>query len=291
MPELPEVECARRALERWFDGRRLTRVEVERAARTLRDTRPADVVRLAPATLVSTARRGKYLLLGFSGGRGLVAHLGLTGKFLKRPAGEAVGHSRARFLLDSGDVIHFSDPRLFGRLVAAPAAKLDEYPPVANLGLDPLVDGLTGPRLQQAIGATKQPLKVAMMDQARVAGLGNIHVAEALYRARLHPSRTAASLSKAEWAALARAIDAGIRFALAREGALDEISYVEEPGAPNPFLVYGRAGEHCRRCRATFAVFTQGGRSTYYCPGCQRVAAATTSKRPPKPSTRKRTAR
>ena len=106
------------------------------------------------------------------------------------------------------------------------------------------------------------------MDQARVAGLGNIHAAEALHRARLHPARKPSSLSGAEWERLARAIHAALQFALAQEEG-DEVAYVEEPGAPNPFLVYGKKGERCGTCGSAFATFTQGGRTTWYCPGCQ----------------------
>lgn len=268
MPELPEVEFARRSLVRWFDGHRLVRTEADKKARTFRGAKVADFLKVKGA-LKSALRRGKYLLLAFSDGRGLVAHLGMTGKFVKRRPTEDVPYSRARFVLDSGDVIHFRDPRLFGRIEPAPASKLAEVGAVAALGRDPLVDGLTPEQLEDALGRSKQDLKVALMDQSRLAGLGNIHAAEALFRARLHPGRKPTSLSKAEWGALAKAIDDGITFALEEEGDDGEIDYVEEPGAPNPFLVYGRAGEPCRRCKAIIKSFTQGGRTTHYCPSCQ----------------------
>lgn len=267
MPELPEVEFARRALVRWFAGRTLVRTEADRRARTFRDGDPGVFAALDGA-LVRAERRGKYLLLAFSNGLGVVGHLGMTGKFVKRPAGEEVRWSRARFVLDSGEVIHLQDMRLFGRLEAMPAAELRAAPAVAKLGVDPLTDGLTAAQLSEAVAASKQPLKVALMDQARVTGLGNIHAAEALFRARLHPARAPATLSAAEWRALAKAIHATIRFALEAEGDGDEIEYVEE-GAPNPFLVYGRAGTPCRRCRTTVESFTQGGRTTHFCPHCQ----------------------
>lgn len=276
MPELPEVEFARRSLVRWFDGHRLVRAEAEKKARTFRGAKVADFEKLS-GRLTSATRRGKYLLLGFSDGRGVVAHFGMTGKFVKRGEGEAVPYSRARFVLDTGDVIHFRDPRLFGRLEPAPAATLGEVEAVAKLGLDPLVDGLSPAQLEAAIGASKQDLKVALMDQERLAGLGNIHAAEALFRARLHPARKPGSLSKAEWAALAKAIRDGIRFALDVEGDGEEIDYVEEPGAENPFLVYGQA--RCPRCKAALKTFTQGGRTTYFCPACQPKRPAAPKKR------------
>jgi formamidopyrimidine-DNA glycosylase len=266
MPELPEVEFARRALKRWFRGRRLVRAEAEPGVRTFREAEPA-VFEALSGRLTRADRRGKYLLLGFSNGLGCLAHLGMTGKFLRRRAGEPVRWSRARFLLDSGYVIHFQDPRLFGRIEPAPVELLPGLPAWKKLGVDPLEDGLTAAHLKSALGSTRQPLKVALMDQHRLAGLGNIHAAEALFRARLHPKRTPASLTPAEWRALARAIHATIAFALRVEGDADDIEYVEEPGAPNPFLVYGQA--RCRRCRGPVKTFTQAGRTTHFCPTCQ----------------------
>ena len=130
------------------------------------------------------------------------------------------------------------------------------------------------PQLEAAIGLSKQDLKVALMDQERLAGLGNIHAAEALFRARLHPARKPGSLSKAEWAALAKAIRDGIRFALDVEGDADEIDYVEEPGAENPFLVYGKAGEPCPVCGTTIESSEHGGRVTFFCPSCQPRGAS-----------------
>jgi formamidopyrimidine-DNA glycosylase len=156
-----------------------------------------------------------------------------------------------------------------------PAAQLHALPAVAQLGLDPLVDaarggkGLTSAQLQEALGSSRQDLKVALMDQGRLAGLGNIHAAEALFRAGLHPARKPASLTQPEWARLARAVQATLDFAFELNGEGDEMDYLEEPGAPNPFKIYGRAGEPCARCRAPVESFAQGGRTTHFCPHCQ----------------------
>ncbi len=268
MPELPEVEIARRTLVRWFHGHSLVRTEAEKT-RTFRSGKPADFAKLH-GPLTRADRRGKYLMLEF-GDAGLMAHLGMTGKFVKRPAGTSEPHSRARFVLDSGDVIHFKDPRLFGEMFPAPSSKLRELPGVAKLGRDPLVDGLDWKQLKEAIGSTKLDLKVALMDQTRLAGLGNIHAAEALYRAGLHPGRKPKTLSDNEWKALTKAIHKTLAFGLEeQEGeADDEIQYVEEPGAPNPFLIYGRAGEPCKKCKTKVKSYTQAGRTTHFCPTCQ----------------------
>lgn len=267
MPELPEVEFARRSLTKWVDGRSIVRTEADPKARTFRGSKVKDVEALT-GRVEGITRRGKYLLITFSDGKGAIAHLGMTGKFLKRPAGADEKWSRARFVLDSGDVIHFQDSRLFGRIEPVPATALTSNPAVAKLGVDPLVDGLSAAQLEAAVANSKQELKVALMDQERVAGLGNIHAAEALFRAKLHPARAPASLTPEEWSRLARAIHDGITFALQVEAG-DEIEYVEEPGAKNPFLVYGREGEPCPECQTPIECFDQGGRTTYFCPSCQ----------------------
>jgi formamidopyrimidine-DNA glycosylase len=266
MPELPEVEVARRALERWFKGRKVVRAESENT-RTFRGAKRADFDSIRGA-LKKAERRGKYLMLTFERDRGLVAHLGMTGKFVRRPEGQPERFSKARWVLDSGETIHFTDPRMFGRMEPVAASALGEVKAIAELGIDPLVDGLDWKQLKEALLRTSQDLKVALMDQSRITGLGNIHAAEALFRARLHPARKAKSLSDAEWKALTTAIHASIKFALDHEDG-DEISYVEEPGSPNPFLIYGRAGEKCRRCGTKVQSFVQGGRTTHVCPKCQ----------------------
>ncbi|MBI3180562.1 MAG: bifunctional DNA-formamidopyrimidine glycosylase/DNA-(apurinic or apyrimidinic site) lyase [Myxococcales bacterium] len=267
MPELPEVEVTRRNLERWLSGRRVIRAEAERT-RTFRGSRP-ELFEELRGRLLWASRRGKYLLLEFEGGRGLLVHLGMTGKLVKRQLGTKEPHSRARLVLDDGEVVHLLDTRLFARIEAAPAKGLRELPAIAALGIDALEDGLTPKKLEQAIGDSRQDLKVALMDQSRIAGLGNLHAAEALFRAGLHPARKPASLSKEEWRRLCRAIRDGISFAIERETA-EEMEYVEEPGAENPFTVYGRGGEPCLRCGKTVRSITQGGRTTYFCPSCQR---------------------
>ncbi|WP_407692956.1 bifunctional DNA-formamidopyrimidine glycosylase/DNA-(apurinic or apyrimidinic site) lyase [Pyxidicoccus xibeiensis] len=266
MPELPEVEIARRNLVRWFGGRRLVRAEAD----DTRIFRGADRARFAALTgrLESLVRRGKYLLFAFEGGQGLMAHLGMTGKFVRRTEGHVEPYSRARFHLDDGHVLHFADARMFGRMEPAPAALLRQLDAVKLLGRDPLADGLTAGQLQQALGTTKQPLKVALMDQERLAGLGNIHAAEALFRAGLHPARPPASLAPDEWKRLVGAIRATIDFGL-KEQEGEEPVYLEEGRSENPFQVYGRAGGPCSQCGKAVESFTQGGRTTHFCPKCQ----------------------
>jgi formamidopyrimidine-DNA glycosylase len=267
VPELPEVEIARRCLERWLGNGRIVRAEAEKT-RIFRGAERSGFEALR-GKLTRAERRGKNLLLTFEHGRALLAHLGMTGKWVRRE-GPSERYSRARLFLKSGEVIHFVDPRMFGRLEPVASRQLHALPVVRALGLDPLVDGLSSKQLSRALEGSKQELKVALMDQGRVAGLGNIHAAEALYRARLHPARLPGTLGPKDWRALAQGIRATFRLAL-RDGDVEEIEYVEEPGSENPFWVYGRKGERCRRCGARFESFPQGGRTTYYCPGCQRM--------------------
>jgi len=266
MPELPEVEIARRNLERWLMDADVTGAEADRT-RIFRGANRRAFERLR-GRLAFARRRGKTLLLGFERNQGFLSHLGMTGKWVRRPAGHAEPYSRVRLLLADGSVVHYRDPRLFGRIKPFPADALEGLREVQQLGPDPLLEPLDGPKLMALFRHSRTPLKVALMDQRRLAGLGNIHAAEALWRAKVSPLRPASSVTRAEWSRLATAVRTVIRFALAKEDD-EEIAYVEEPGTPNPFRVYGRAGKPCPRCRTTIRSVRQGGRTTYFCPRCQ----------------------
>lgn len=276
MPELPEVEFAARSLRAWTRGRTLVRLEADpRArhvfrpstarglARALAGGRFGEIRRVGKQLLVTLARDGEPV--------GLLAHLGMTGKWLLRRAGDpAPRFSRARLALDDGAVLHFCDLRLFGRLRAVPGARFEAVPEVAALGPDPIEAGLDPDRLHAALARSRLPVKVRIMDQRILPGVGNIYASEALFRARLDPRRPGAGLSRREAGALARALLAALRESIAREEG-PEISYVEEPGSENPFLVYAREGERCPRCRrAAVRRVVQAQRSTFFCPRCQR---------------------
>jgi formamidopyrimidine-DNA glycosylase len=265
MPELPEVEITRRNLQRWLAGRRVISADAEKT-RTFRGANRGAFQSLR-GRLVDASRKGKYLLLRFEN-EGLLAHLGMTGKFVRRRRNVEEPYSRARLYLDNDEVIHFRDPRRFGRLEPVEPGRLWQLESIRQLGRDPLTDGLNAAQLKDAVGRSKQAIKVALMDQSRIAGLGNIHASEALFRAGIHPARKPRSLSAQEWKKLAQAIHATIRFALDREES-EEIEYVEEPGSENPFLIYGRSADRCRRCKGPVKSIVQAGRTTYYCPRCQ----------------------
>jgi len=276
VPELPEVEIAARNLRRWTRGRRIERVEPDPKARyVFRPSSPAAFAKAMTGARFGEIRRiGKQLLVSLEKDRaplGLLVHLGMTGKWLRRAeADPATRFSRARFHLDDGHVLHFDDLRLFGRLRVVPGARFDEVPEVAALGPDPLERGIDVSALGEALRRSRLPVKVRIMDQALLPGVGNIQASEALFRARIDPRRKGPTLAAREVRALAAAILASIREAIAREQG-PEISYVEEPGAENPFEVYAREGEPCPRCGKTkLRRVVQAQRSTFFCPGCQR---------------------
>jgi formamidopyrimidine-DNA glycosylase len=268
MPELPELEFCGRSLTRWTAGRRIVGVEVRdpRSVRASRRDRPsagredgdtavrAVVLGAAPGPI---RRHGKRLLWPF-GERALLLHLGMTGRWTRREH----PHTKLALHLSDGGSLFFADPRLLGGVVpttvAAGAAEL-----VDGLGPDALRDPL--PPLRGA-----RPVKVALMDQAVVAGLGNLHAAEALWRAGLDPRTPAAEVTGTRHAALDDGVKAQLREALAMLEADDEIVYVEDRGAPNPLPLYQRGGEPCPRCRTPIGKLVQGGRTTWWCPGCQR---------------------
>jgi formamidopyrimidine-DNA glycosylase len=276
VPELPEVEIAARNLRRWGEGRRIERARTDpRAARIFRPGDRAAFARaVAGARLVRVDRRGKHLLVTLEDRRGrplgLWSHLGMTGKWVRRAAAEAEPpHSRVRLDLDDGHALHYLDPRLFGRVRIVAGAGFAALPDIGALGPDPIHDGIDPGRLGERLRATRRAVKVALLDQAVLAGVGNIHASESLFAARIDPRRRGASLAPVEVRRLARAIAASLHRGIAsQEGP--EIAYVEEPGAPNPFRVYARGGEPCPRCRkGPIRRIVQAQRSTFFCPLCQ----------------------
>jgi formamidopyrimidine-DNA glycosylase len=199
----------------------------------------------------------------------------MTGKWQRRAKGAAPPRfSHARLRLDDGSTLHYTDMRRFGRLRVVPGARFSDEPTLAALGPDPLRDGVDAARLQARLARVRLPIKVALLDQTILAGVGNIQASEACFRARLDPRRPARSLTRAEVGRLARAILASIRYTLAQfaeEGADagdGAIVYVEEDREANPFKVYGRAGEPCPRRNGTIRRIVQAGRSTFFCEAC-----------------------
>lgn len=270
MPELPEVETWRRAIHGWMVGRRVTAIHVleptsVRATLSTRPSPPApsllrSIEAGAGSEVVGTGRHGKRMALQLGDAWWLV-HLGMTGRF-ERSGSEAPPHARVGWELASGEVVWFRDARRFGGVVPLAArGELSE-----GLGPDAL-DALDGPRLAQRFSG-RRAVKVALLDQGCLAGLGNIHAAEALWRAGIDPRRPVGEVSPDAWERLAEAIPAQLQDALAEMPSVEDFVYVTD-GGENPFAVYGRADESCRRCDRSIQRVVQGGRSTFWCPGCQ----------------------
>ncbi len=283
MPELPEVEVLVRHLAPLLTGRRITGVEVRRA----KVIQPGGVdefkAALAGGRFVSLVRRGKYLVFALRTARSrrpfrLLGHLGMTGRMFLQPADHAwPKHAAVILHLERMDFV-YEDPRYFGRMTLDTSA-LD------GLGPEPLADGFTPEALAAALRRSAQPVKVKLLDQAVVAGVGNIYASEALFRAGLSPRRPARRLTAEQvrrlWLAirevLAEAVAWGSTVPLNWSGAGDRdglFYYGQAPGTPvfyeERLAVYDRVGQRCPRCQRTIRRIVQAARSTYFCPGCQK---------------------
>jgi formamidopyrimidine-DNA glycosylase len=283
MPELPEVETVRRGLAPHLEGARLTRVEQRRA--DLRFPLPDRFVeRLTGATVESLDRRAKYLLAGLDTGETLATHLGMTGRFdvdggkpgrFHRAAGDDPKHTHIVFETDRGARIAFNDARRFGYMDLIPTAALAEHPWFAGLGPEPLGNAFSAAALTAAFEGRRQSVKATLLDQRVVAGLGNIYVCEALHRAGIDPERPAGSLRPKETAALVQAIRDVLEAAIKAGGStLNDFRHAD--GAlgyfQHDFRVYDREGDPCATasCPGAIRRVVQSGRSTFYCPRCQR---------------------
>jgi formamidopyrimidine-DNA glycosylase len=276
VPELPEVETVRRRLEPKLVARRLERVEISDA----RLTRPFDPLEVAAELkgerVAAVDRRGKYLVIRFESGRALLIHLRMTGTVLHADARtplEDDPYRRAVVRLDDGSDIVYRDVRRFGTWLLAEPDEVEPYL-AARLGREPLAAAFTTMRLAEALENRRAPVKAAILDQRRLAGVGNIYADEALWRARIHPQRRAGDLDPDELRALHRGIRAALRAGIERQGATLR-DYRTPDGAPgrmqHEFKVYGREGEPCPRCGGPIEKIRAAGRGTWFCPGCQRL--------------------
>lgn len=281
MPELPEVETVRRGLEPHLSGHRIARVDQRRP--DLRWPMPVDLVQvLTGARVTSLRRRSKYILADLDRGPSLLLHLGMSGRVRIEGAGVGVFHHDARVLpqhdhlvleTDAGTVITLNDARRFGAVDLVREGEI--HPLLAALGPEPLSDEFTPARLEAALAGRRVPIKAALLDQRIVAGLGNIYVCEALFRAGIHPARAAGRIGAARVAALHAAIVAVLVEAIEAGGSSlrdhrqtsGELGYFQ-----HSFRVYGREGQPCLRpgCGGTVRRIVQSGRSSWYCPACQR---------------------
>lgn len=288
MPELPEVETVCRQLDPELTGLRVDALEVL-DARWCRPVPPAELeAAVAGAAIEGLERRGKYLLLRLDGDRTLVMHLRMTGNLVlvegeskldpsegrrlyegERSVSER--HLRARFLLADGRELWFTDPRRFGEafLVEGEVALAARF---ANLGVEPLSEEFTAEHLGEMAAGRSAPLKSFLLDQSRLAGVGNIYADEALFRARLHPLSPAGSMRPEHMLALRDAIVAALEAGIDGGGAsIDDYrdGRGEKGAMQDEFLVHTREGEPCPECGTSIVRIVVSGRSTYYCPSCQ----------------------
>ncbi len=268
MPELPEVETTVRGLSRVLHGRRIERVEARRP--DLRRALPEDLgQRLTGARVVSLRRRAKYGLIDTDRGDTLVFHLGMSGRWRIDP-GEIEKHDHLILETDAGHRLALNDPRRFGSLDLVRTGELEEWAPMKALGPEPL--DLDARQLQRRLDGRSAPIKLLLLDQHIVAGLGNIYVCEALHRAGIHPGRAGGSIALERLRRLVAAIHDVLEEAIAAGGSSlrDFASPAGELGYfPKSFAVYDREGQACR-CGGTVRRIVQGGRSTFYCARCQR---------------------
>lgn len=289
MPELPEVETVRRGLQPVLERATIDKVTLARTG--LRYPFPERFAeRLAGRRVLRLGRRSKYLLWDMEGGETLLAHLGMSGSFriemAEGKAGSTPGafalarsrdarHDHVRFDLRGGTAVVYNDPRRFGFMDLLPSVELDQHPRLAGLGVEPTSNRFSAETLA-VLADRRTPLKAALLDQGVVTGLGNIYVCEALWRAELDPRRPASALAapavaeklaSAIRAVIAEAIEAGgstLRDHMRTDGTLGYFQH--------RFAVYDREGEPCQRpgCGGTVTRIRQAGRSTFFCPSCQR---------------------
>lgn len=288
MPELPEVETVRRALAPAMEGNRFDKVEVRRG--DLRWPLPRGFAQKLHGKLVEgLGRRAKYLLADLSSGDVLLMHLGMSGSFrvgknstpgtYYHERSKSTAHDHIVFHMSNGTTVTFNDPRRFGSMKLVPRAGLEQEPLLRALGPEPLGNEFDAAMLAKACAGKKTSLKAALSDQRVVAGLGNIYVCEALFRARLSPKRQASTIAarngrpneraerlvEAIKAVLMNAIEAGgssLRDHRRADGSLGDFQH--------NFRVYDREGEPCPHCKGKIKRIVQVGRSTFYCPSCQK---------------------
>jgi formamidopyrimidine-DNA glycosylase len=268
MPELPEVETTVRGLERVLDGKRIARIEVRRS--DLRRALPEDLgQRLTGARVVRLGRRAKYGLIDTDRGDTLAFHLGMSGHWRIDPS-ETGKHDHFIIETEDGRRLALNDPRRFGSLDLVRTEALGEWPAIAALGPEPL--DIDARELKRRLAGRKAAIKLLLLDQRIVAGLGNIYVCEALHRAGIHPARAAGSVSLARLERLVPAIHDVLEEAIAAGGSTlrDFVAPDGELGYfPKSFAVYDREGQECA-CGAKVRRIVQGGRSTFFCAKCQR---------------------
>lgn len=274
MPELPEVETVKRGLEKQIQGKRIKNVIV--GDKKLRVEYPKDIARIIQNQKISSLdRRSKYLLINLESENILVIHLGMSGKILfKDPQLKKFGkhdHFIVNFTDDSQ--IIFNDPRRFGLVTLIEKKKMNEHKLFKDLGLEPLTKGFNGKYLKEIFANKAQPIKLAIMDATNLVGVGNIYASEALFRTKIDPKKGAGKIKLDKLEELSENIKIVLSEAI-KSGGSTLRDYVRSDGDvgyfQHSFKVYGREKEPCVSCRTSIKRIVQQGRSTFFCPQCQK---------------------
>lgn len=271
MPELPEVETIVRGLSRTLPGARIRRVEVLRPDLVAPEPADAFASALEGRAVETVTRRAKNIVVRLDRGL-LLVNLGMTGRLLTAGGDDALGpHPGVRFHLDGGRELRYHDARRFGRLWRMREEEMEAWD--GALGVEPLSDGFTPAWLLEHAGRSKVAVKTWLMDQRRVVGVGNIYASEALFRAGVSPRRRGSALTRPQAARIVAAVREVLAEAIDFRGTTF-LDYRDERGEPGEFArrlrVYDREGEPCVVCGRPIRRIVQGGRSTFFCPGCQR---------------------
>lgn len=274
MPELPEVETIKRVIEPQIQGRMITKVAVRRPKVAAYPEADEFCRRLTGQTVSHMARQGKFLIIHLENKERIVLHLRMTGGLLLAPAQcPEEKYTHVVFSLDNGTELRFSDMRRFGRFWLLREEETDTCTGMDKLGLDPLAPACNAEYLSSHLSKRRKAIKECLLEQTIIAGIGNIYSDEILFTAGIYPARPANSLKQTEWERLAEAIPERISYFI-EKNAITAEEYLETKGRDyrnTPFLqVYGHGGSPCPKCRETLCRMVIGGRSSVYCPVCQK---------------------
>lgn len=276
MPELPEVETVAKGLEQALIGDQFSRITLRRE--NLRFPFPENFAeQLCNKKITRIGRRAKYLLMTLDDGVVMIGHLGMSGSFRieKQPVTEFDKHDHVIFETKNGIMVRYNDPRRFGFMLLTTEAEMDQHPQLASIGPEPLGNAFNGPALAERLKGRKSPIKTALLDQKVVAGVGNIYACEALHRSHISPQRQSATIKGVKADRLVTAVRDVLEEAI-RSGGSTLRNYSTTSGElgyfQHNFKVYGKEGDNCptQSCKGVIQRITQAGRSTFYCPHCQR---------------------
>lgn len=275
MPELPEIETIKRVIEPQIRGLAIEKITVHRPEVIAHPVADAFCRAVTGQVIVRMARRGKFLQIELENQSRLLLHLRMTGCLLVVPQGCPMEkHTHLVFHLQNGTELRFSDARRFGRFWLIQAGEEDVYSGIAKLGVEPLEPACSADYLQRKFGPRKKAIKSCLMDQHVIAGIGNIDADEILFRAGLHPARPAGNLSRADWETLAAVIPDCLSYLIAKNRITAQ-EYAASKGRDyrsTPYLqVYGHDGQPCPLCGVCLCRMVIGGRSSVYCPACQKA--------------------